>query len=100
MDLLTVVLHEIGHVLGMDHVESGDSPLMNETLTAGDRVIHITSTEEVTTVAGSNDAADTGSDLSLRLLQTANEHYYRANRSVGVDYPDGHKRVTWSLLSL
>jgi hypothetical protein len=34
MDLLTVVLHELGHVLGLDHDESGG--VMSETLAPGD----------------------------------------------------------------
>jgi hypothetical protein len=78
MDLLTVVLHEIGHVLGMDHVESGDSPLMSETLAAGDRaLIDATVTAEVTTVSSGEETVLADSGLSLRLLQTANEFYYR-----------------------
>ncbi len=39
MDLLTVVLHELGHVLGLSDAEVDDptNPLMNETLSAGTR---------------------------------------------------------------
>ena len=37
MDLLSVVMHEMGHVLGLQDVEGGDHDLMGETLTAGVR---------------------------------------------------------------
>jgi len=36
MDLLTVLTHELGHILGFDH-EAGDNSLMAATLTPGDR---------------------------------------------------------------
>jgi len=36
MDLLTVILHEIGHVFGIGHEEQG---LMAETLSAGERYL-------------------------------------------------------------
>jgi subtilisin-like proprotein convertase family protein len=79
MDLLTVVLHEIGHVLGMDHAESGDSPLMSETLAAGDRaVIDTAVAADVTTVSSGEETVVADSGLSLRLLQTAYELYYRS----------------------
>jgi len=79
MDLLTVVLHEIGHVLGMSHAESGDTPLMSETLTAGDRaLIDTTVTAAVTTVSSGEERVVAEPGLSLRLLQTANELYYRS----------------------
>jgi hypothetical protein len=37
MDLLTVVMHELGHVLGFDDVDEGAADLMSETLDAGTR---------------------------------------------------------------
>ena len=36
IDLLTVVMHELGHILGFDHKETG---VMAETLAAGSRPI-------------------------------------------------------------
>ena len=38
MDLLTVVMHEIGHALGFDHDDSTTDALMDETLEAGVRL--------------------------------------------------------------
>ncbi|HKS60779.1 MAG TPA: hypothetical protein VJT13_03715, partial [Xanthobacteraceae bacterium] len=35
MDLLSVVTHELGHVLGLDHDDADTTPVMNETLDAG-----------------------------------------------------------------
>jgi hypothetical protein len=37
MDLLSVVMHELGHVLGLQDVEGGDHDLMGDTLTPGVR---------------------------------------------------------------
>jgi Ca2+-binding RTX toxin-like protein len=37
MDLLSVVAHELGHLLGFDHNDAGAVPVMNETLEAGAR---------------------------------------------------------------
>ncbi len=40
MDLLTAVIHEIGHYLGIEHADSGDDPgVMEETLAAGERLV-------------------------------------------------------------
>ena len=75
MDLLTVVLHEIGHVLGMDHADD-DMPLMSETLAAGDRAI-ITVSAETATADSGNATAETDSSLKRSWIQTANELYYR-----------------------
>jgi len=49
MDLLTVVSHEIGHILGFTH---GDGELMNDTLDAGVRIVPAANT--VKPVSGSN----------------------------------------------
>ena len=38
MDLLTVVMHEIGHVLGFEHEDAGQHPVMSESLQAGERL--------------------------------------------------------------
>lgn len=37
IDLLTVLMHEMGHILGLDHTEGVSSDLMNESLSAGVR---------------------------------------------------------------
>ena len=37
MDLFTAVMHEMGHVLGLDHAEA-EADVMNETLAAGERL--------------------------------------------------------------
>ena len=37
MDLLSVVMHELGHVLGFDHDDAEIVPLMNGTLYAGEQ---------------------------------------------------------------
>jgi Ca2+-binding RTX toxin-like protein len=39
MDLLTVMLHEIGHVLGFDHGDAGQFAVMNDELDAGIRYL-------------------------------------------------------------
>jgi hypothetical protein len=63
MDLLTVVLHEMGHALGFDHQ---DDALMEETLEAGERVL-IPTSEEPEPLA--SEAA--GSETSPRIDWTA-----------------------------
>jgi hypothetical protein len=51
MDLLTVLLHELGHVLGYDHHVDGLGDLMHETLTPGTR-LELGPMEPATTVPG------------------------------------------------
>jgi hypothetical protein len=43
MDLLTVVMHELGHVLGLNHLDKDGQPymVMDATLDAGERIVPI-----------------------------------------------------------
>ena len=51
MDLLTVVSHELGHLLGHEH-ESGEGAIMSESLDAGIRIEDDHSEAEVVTETG------------------------------------------------
>ena len=57
MDLLTVVMHEIGHVLGFDH-DDGIGALMDDTLEAGSRALLPVS--ETADEPASTDESDAG----------------------------------------
>ena len=45
MDLLTVLTHEIGHLLGLNHNDAGESVLMSESLYAGTRLSSLVGSE-------------------------------------------------------
>jgi hypothetical protein len=45
MDLLSVVMHEIGHVFGLEHEDGVSGTIMSETLAAGTRVVALESAE-------------------------------------------------------
>ncbi len=47
IDLLTVLRHELGHVLGVAHEDPGSADVMSETLEAGTRKLFDTADEEV-----------------------------------------------------
>ena len=57
MDLLTVVLHELGHMVGLDHAESG-SGLMAGSLEAGQRLLPAAKTAPAASVQLFDDLSD------------------------------------------
>ena len=68
MDLLTVVMHEIGHVLGFAHDTTLAGALMEDTLEAGTRLNPATGTvtpEDTVTAAAASDAqSDSGASIA------------------------------------
>jgi hypothetical protein len=78
MDLLTVVMHELGHVIGFDDVDADDADLMSETLDAGTRQLaddynHVDPVLSNGTEDGvglvSMDAADDDSEIAASTLK-------------------------------
>ncbi len=85
MDLLSVVNHEIGHLLGLEDKPSGDTPdFMDDTLAAGERVMPF--------------ELDTGKSDSAGAVRVFDERLgvfvTRAKSSVSNDADDDFVRVT------
>jgi hypothetical protein len=81
MDLLSVVMHEFGHVLGFDHDDSDTGSVMSATLDAGPRVI-------------STDSAIT---LLATSPESANDHHHALTLTVST--PNARAEVSQALLA-
>jgi Ca2+-binding RTX toxin-like protein len=75
IDLLTVLVHEIGHVLGVEHSESGETQLMSAVLDSGIRLVP--QTGELTTLASADAEGDVSTVLHDVLPATVSIAYAR-----------------------
>jgi Ca2+-binding RTX toxin-like protein len=67
IDLLTVLLHELGHVLGLDHADTG---LMSAVLVPGLRIHDVTGSAASGTSPATADAAVVGAGVAAKQVET------------------------------
>jgi hypothetical protein len=83
MDLLTAVMHEMGHLLGIDHAPDGSHDVMEDTLGAGVRRVPAQDQGAVQLDALSASLAASVDDGSIkRKLARAADQYFSDPASV------------------
>jgi hypothetical protein len=96
MDLLTALVHELGHVLGLGHSETGD--VMNETLAAGVRSLDLEEAPPAVESAGpGSDAPIAKRTRSLRMYSAGFPEFAMPSfkRNESTDSLFGGRKKNW-----